>query len=86
MYRVVRVIVCRRVIVSSVKTRLQVPGGAARYGGLANCWKTIYAEEGFAAFFKGAVPRMCVTAPLFGIALLCFEMQKEYILNSRKND
>eukprot|EP00947_MAST-08B_sp_MAST-8B-sp1_P002040 g2040.t1 len=66
-----------------VKTRLQVQGGSARYNGLLDCWKKVYAEEGFGAFFKGAVPRMAVTAPLFGIALLCFELQKEYIIKSR---
>jgi hypothetical protein len=27
----------------------------------------------------GSVPRMCVVAPLFGIALLSFEVQKEYM-------
>ena len=51
---------------------------------MIDCYKKIYAEEGAAAFMKGAVPRMCVTAPLFGIALLCFEVQKEYIISSRQ--
>ena len=29
--------------------------------------------------YTGSVPRMCVVAPLFGIALLSFEMQKDYM-------
>ena len=69
-----------------VKTRLQVPGGSLRYKGMIDCWKKVHAEEGFAAFFKGAGPRMAVTAPLFGIALLCFELQKEYIINMRSKE
>lgn len=28
---------------------------------------------------QGSVPRMCVVAPLFGIALLSFELQKDYM-------
>lgn len=66
-----------------VKTRVQAPGGMALYGSPMGCWTKIYAEEGFSAFFKGAIPRMTVTAPLFGIAILFFELQKEYIVKSR---
>lgn len=38
----------------------------------------------YGALFKGAVPRMSVTAPLFGIALLAFEMQKRVIRGELK--
>jgi len=62
-----------------VKTRLQVKGGSERYAGLVHCTRTILAEEGVGAFYKGAVPRMSTSAPLFGIALLAFELQKDYI-------
>ena len=37
-------------------------------------------SSSYAALFKGAIPRMSVTAPLFGIALLAFEIQKRYIM------
>eukprot|EP01087_Luapelamoeba_hula_P024076 TRINITY_DN9042_c3_g1_i1.p1 TRINITY_DN9042_c3_g1~~TRINITY_DN9042_c3_g1_i1.p1 ORF type:complete len:328 (-),score=54.57 TRINITY_DN9042_c3_g1_i1:31-987(-) len=62
-----------------IKTRLQA--GTRNYGGLIDCVRKIYAEEGFAAFWKGAPQRMAVIAPLFGIALLAFEMQKWYLLS-----
>lgn len=65
-----------------VKTRLQEAGGSARYTGIPDCFAKIYKEEGVRAFFKGAVPRMCVVAPLFGISLLAFEKQKEYLLKT----
>ena len=65
-----------------VKTRLQEAGGAKRYKGIPDCFSKIWREEGIRAFFKGAVPRMCVVAPLFGIALVAFEKQKEYLLKT----
>jgi solute carrier family 25 aspartate/glutamate transporter 12/13 len=65
-----------------IKTRLQVSGASERYKGAVDCVKKVYAEEGAGAFFKGAVPRMSVSAPLFGICLLFFEMQKAYLLGS----
>jgi hypothetical protein len=65
-----------------VKTRLQEAGGGARYNGMLDCYAKIFQQEGVRAFFKGAVPRMCVVAPLFGISLLAFEKQKEYLLKT----
>lgn len=54
-----------------IKTRLQLlnrPQGQPSYHGIIDCASKIYKHEGFAAFYKGAVPRMIVIAPLFGIA------------------
>ena len=34
----------------------------------------IYAEEGFRAFWKGAVARMCRSSPQFGITLVTYEV------------
>merc|ERR1712146_301951 len=65
-----------------VKTRLQLAGGKERYGNMGNCFKTVLREEGVGALFAGCVPRMCVVAPLFGIALLSFDLQKEYMIKS----
>lgn len=65
-----------------VKTRLQEAGGGARYKGMLDCYGKIFQQEGVRAFFKGAVPRMCVVAPLFGISLVAFEKQKEYLLKT----
>jgi solute carrier family 25 aspartate/glutamate transporter 12/13 len=63
-----------------VKTRMQVAGGKERYGTMLNCFKTVFRDEGFMALYAGAVPRMCVVAPLFGIALLSFEKVKEIVI------
>lgn len=54
-----------------IKTRLQLlnrPQGEPSYNGIIDCARKIYQNEGFLAFYKGAVPRMIVIAPLFGIA------------------
>jgi solute carrier family 25 glutamate transporter 18/22 len=54
-----------------IKTRLQLlnrPQGEPSYNGIIDCARKIYRNEGFLAFYKGAVPRMIVIAPLFGIA------------------
>ena len=38
------------------------------YTGFVDCVHKTYTNEGLRAFYKGAVPRMIVIAPLFGIA------------------
>lgn len=60
-----------------IKTRYQAEG--AHYKSIPDCFTQTVSKEGYSALFKGAVPRMSVTAPLFGIALVFFEMQKRYI-------
>lgn len=47
--------------------------------GAFQCARLILQEEGIGAFYKGAVPRMLVQAPLFAVALLAFEVQKNYM-------
>ena len=63
-----------------VKTRLQLVGGKEKYKSMPNAFRTIMAEEGFFALYKGAVPRMVVVGPLFAITLLSFEAQKSYMI------
>lgn len=63
-----------------VKTRYQQKGGSAKYGSITNVVKVVMREEGFLAFYKGAIPRMATQGPLFGIALAAFELQKYYML------
>lgn len=46
---------------------------------MPGAFKLIFKEEGFLAFYKGAIPRMVVFGPLFAITLLAFEAQKEYM-------
>ena len=63
-----------------VKTRLQLAGGKERYGNVLGAYSAIIRQEGFSALYKGAIPRMVVVGPLFGITLLAFEAQKEYMI------
>jgi len=59
-----------------IKTRLQVKAraGQTTYNGLTDAAKKIYMEEGFAAFWKGAVARMCRSSPQFGVTLVTYEL------------
>jgi len=59
-----------------IKTRLQVVAraGQTTYSGVLDAARKIYAEEGFAAFWKGAVARMCRSSPQFGVTLVMYEM------------
>lgn len=59
--------------VDVVKTRIQASGSSYTDGTMAAC-RRIFAEEGARAFFTGAVARMAVQGPLYGIALLTFEV------------
>merc|ERR1712025_1426236 len=36
--------------------------------------RKIYAEEGFRAFWKGAIARMCRSSPQFGVTLVTYEL------------
>jgi len=58
-----------------VKTRLQLLNkGAAdtSYDGIRDAFVKIFRQEGPSAFFKGALCRMIVIAPLFGIAQMVY--------------
>jgi len=59
-----------------IKTRLQVVAreGQTTYNGLVDAARKIYAEEGFRAFWKGAVARMCRSSPQFGVTLVTYEL------------
>ncbi|KAJ1655185.1 mitochondrial aspartate-glutamate transporter agc1 [Dispira simplex] len=58
-----------------VKTRLQV---TPTIGGVWQCFQDIVRKEGPGALFKGWLPRCCIVAPLFGIALLTYEVQQRW--------
>jgi len=58
-----------------VKTRLQLlnkGAGDESYNGIFDAFKKILKNEGPSAFFKGALCRMIVIAPLFGIAQMVY--------------
>ena len=59
-----------------IKTRLQVVAreGQTTYNGLMDAARKIYLEEGFSAFWKGAVARMCRSSPQFGVTLVTYEL------------
>lgn len=60
-----------------IKTRRQMRG--ANYTGTLDCFRQVTKAHGYGVLFKGAVPRMMVQAPLFGITLVAFELQKNYM-------
>lgn len=62
-----------------VKTRLQVSGASERYNGMMDCCKKVFQNEGMLALYKGCGPRMMVVAPLFGISLVAFDVQKRFM-------
>lgn len=63
----------------AIKTRLQVAGARRKYSGVVDCFLKVYQEGGIRSLYAGATPRMAVVAPLFGISLLAFEVQKVYL-------
>lgn len=67
-----------------IKTRLQADAKAAgenarAYGGLLDAARTILKEEGFGAFFKGGLARICRSSPQFGVTLLTYELLHRYV-------
>jgi len=63
-----------------IKTRLQVVAraGQTTYNGTIDAARKIYAEEGFRAFWKGAIARMCRSSPQFGVTLVTYELLQRY--------
>lgn len=59
-----------------IKTRLQVEArkGDTSYTSLRHCARTIWAEEGFRAFFKGGPARILRSSPQFGFTLAAYEV------------
>lgn len=59
-----------------IKTRLQVVAraGQTTYSGVMDATRKIYAEEGFKAFWKGSIARMCRSSPQFGVTLVTYEL------------
>jgi solute carrier family 25 aspartate/glutamate transporter 12/13 len=59
-----------------IKTRLQVESrkGDTQYTSLRHCARTVFAEEGFKAFFKGGPARILRSSPQFGFTLAGYEV------------
>lgn len=62
-----------------IKTIYQSKGGRRKYGSVRNCFTSVVREQGVKRLMRGAVPRAVVQAPLFGITLLAFEVQKDFL-------
>lgn len=62
-----------------IKTRVQAEKGNKLEVKFFDMFKKIFKTEGIKGLYKGAVPRMCVQAPLFSIACTAFELQKRYL-------
>eukprot|EP01101_Sappina_pedata_P008450 TRINITY_DN4679_c0_g1_i1.p1 TRINITY_DN4679_c0_g1~~TRINITY_DN4679_c0_g1_i1.p1 ORF type:complete len:312 (-),score=108.67 TRINITY_DN4679_c0_g1_i1:101-985(-) len=64
-----------------IKTRLQAKSTeGVKYTGIIDCFTKTLKGEGPTAFFKGAVPRMLIISPLFGITLCVYEVLKGFFL------
>ena len=63
-----------------IKTRVQAEKGAKLEVKFSQMFVKIFKTEGIRGLYKGAVPRMCVQAPLFSIACTAFELQKSYLM------
>ncbi|KAI1731265.1 mitochondrial carrier protein [Ditylenchus destructor] len=63
-----------------IKTRLQVAArpGQTVYNGVIDCARTMMREEGFGAFWKGAIPRVCRSSPQFAVTLFSYEMLQKF--------
>ncbi|KAL4233172.1 hypothetical protein ACF0H5_007856 [Mactra antiquata] len=72
-----------------VKTRLQTlhkGKGEETYKSIPDCFRKVYSKEGPKAFFKGALCRILVIAPLFGIAQTVYYLGvAEYLLGYPRN-
>lgn len=72
-----------------VKTRLQTihkGHGELTYSGIIDCFRKVYTNEGPKAFFKGALCRILVIAPLFGIAQTVYYLGvAEWLLGYPRN-
>ncbi|ORX67317.1 mitochondrial carrier [Linderina pennispora] len=63
-----------------IKTRLQSSSQPSPpYRGLVDTAVRIMQTEGPKAFFKGTVPRCMTMAPLFGIALMMYDLQQKVL-------
>ena len=65
-----------------VKSRIQMRDSPYTRGAL-DCARRLYGEGGCSIFFRGAIPRMAVQGPLYGISLLFFELQNQYLSSAR---
>uniref|UniRef100_A0A0B6ZED3 Mitochondrial glutamate carrier 2 n=1 Tax=Arion vulgaris TaxID=1028688 RepID=A0A0B6ZED3_9EUPU len=72
-----------------VKTRLQTLSkgkGERHYSGIIDCFSSVLRNEGPKALMKGALCRMLVIAPLFGIAQTVYYLGvAEYLLGMKNN-
>lgn len=60
-----------------VKSRIQM-ANSPYTSGAVDCMRRLHGEGGWRIFFRGAVPRMVVQGPLYGISLLLFELLNDY--------
>jgi hypothetical protein len=69
-----------------VKTRLQTQhiGADRAYRGVLHCLRTILAEEGPAALFKGVFPRIVWVAPASAVTLAAYEQLIRWIQPNRQ--
>ena len=60
-------------------TQVVARAGQTTYSGTLDAARKIYAEEGFRAFWKGAIARMCRSSPQFGVTLVTYEVLQRHV-------
>eukprot|EP01065_Artemidia_motanka_P013052 TRINITY_DN1719_c1_g4_i2.p2 TRINITY_DN1719_c1_g4~~TRINITY_DN1719_c1_g4_i2.p2 ORF type:complete len:312 (+),score=104.48 TRINITY_DN1719_c1_g4_i2:66-938(+) len=63
-----------------VKTRMQA-ATKAETGGMMAAASRVYTKEGIGAFFLGWKPRVYAIAPLFGVAIAVYDLQKRWLIS-----
>lgn len=65
-----------------VKTRFQIQRGSSdptAYKSLADCFKTIFRNEGIFGFYKGILPPIVAETPKRAVKFFCFEQYKKLL-------
>jgi len=77
---------CVMIPVDTIKTRIVMGGGpdlrglGRTYGGIVDCFRTVYREEGLRAFYRALPPRLCCVVPMIGIQFSVYELMKRILL------
>jgi len=57
-----------------------MPGLGVTYGGIVDCFRTVYLEEGWRAFYRALPPRLMSVVPMIAIQFSVYELAKRVLL------
>ena len=79
---VLSAIMCSPLDVAKTRVQVQTSLGDVRYRGVFGALATIYADEGFAGWFRGIAPAMCSVAVFWSVYFPCYDRAKEQIAHA----